>query len=266
MSKKMMNARLPDIKKISVLAVLAILVFSVFASCRQAFTEEETAVAVAENESPGLYLFDYENITVNTTSSIGTLVKNCNIYLDMYGDLIILGELENISGTIKTDMEITMDFLNAGSGIISSAFIPVKTDYLRKGAKYPFSYYFTEKEKYIELSSVKIGVNYRDHNDNFEGNPIARIEDYYYEGDYLKIKGRIINIGEEKIRDLVLLCTFYDSRDRVAFIKECYIPRERMMPEEIQDFTLEILLDDYLKDFSSFHFEVFFKDEIRVNV
>ena len=36
--------------------------------------------------------------------------------------------------------------------------------------------------------------------------------------------------------------------------------------EEVQDFTLEILLDEYLKDFSSFHFEVFFKDEIRVNV
>jgi hypothetical protein len=186
--------------------------------------------------------------------------------MDMYGDLIILGELENISGAIKTDIEITMDFLDAGSGIIHNAVIHVKADYLKKGAKYPFSYYFTERDKYIELSTVKIGVNYRNYNDSFEGNPIAEIEEYFYEEDYLKIEGRIINIGEEKIRDLVLLCTFYDNRDRVVFIKECYIPRERMMPEEVQDFTLEVLLDEYLKDFSSFHFEVFFRDEIRVNV
>lgn len=254
------------IKKISVLLILAILGFSLFISCKQTSEAEENTESIIKNESPGLYLFDYENISLNTTSSIGTLVKNSNIYMDMYGDLIILGELENTSGAIKTDIEITMDFLDAGSGIIHDAVINIKADYLKKGAKYPFSYYFTEREKYIELSTVKIGVNYRNYNDSLEGNPIAEIEDYFYEEDYLKIKGRIINIGEEKIRDLVLLCTFYDNLDRVVFIKECYIPRERMMPEEVQDFTLEVLLDEYLKDFSSFHFEVFFKDEIRVNV
>ena len=217
----------------------------------------------AEITDDGIYLFDYKDITINTTSSIGTEIKNCNIYLDIYGDLIILGELENTSDSIKTDIEMTIDLMGPGPDPIHTAIVPVKADYLRRGARYPFIYYFTDKEKYIELSAVKIGVNYREHNYGFEGNPIAEIEEYYYKGDYLVIKGRVVNIGEEKIKDLKLLCTFYDNKDRVVFIKECYLPRERMMPEEIQEFTLELLLDRYLKDFTRFHFEIFFEDEIK---
>jgi hypothetical protein len=230
---------------------------------------EETGTgmqASAGSRDSGLFLFDYRQISIETTSSVGTRIKNCNIYLDMYGGLVVLGELENTSNTVKTDIEITIDFAAAGQDIIHSAAVPVKAEYLGKGAKCPFIYYYSDSEKYIELSSVRIGVNYRDHNYSFRGNPIARVEEYYYQDDYLVIKGSITNIGEEKIKDLELLCTFYDNRDRVVFIKECYIPRDRMMPQEEQDFTLEMLMDDYLKDFAGFQFQVFFSDEIRVNV
>lgn len=228
--------------------------------------EKEAGTAVPEgSQDPGLYLFDYKDISIDTTSSIGTRIKNCNIYLDLYGDLIVMGELENTSDTIKTDIEITLDFIG-GKTLIQSETMPLKAEYLKKGAKCPFSYYFTDREKYIELSSIKIGVNYRDHNDSFEGNPIVRVGQYSYQDDYLIIEGSIINIGDEKIRDLLLLCTFYDERDRVVLIKECHLSRERMMPAEAQDFRLQVLMDGYLKEFARFSFEVFFADEIRVNV
>jgi len=250
----------------TILLAAALSVLFPLMSCSR-LEEPGTSVPVqADREDPGLYLFDYNDVAIDTTSSIGTKIKNCNIYLDIYGDLIVLGELENISGSIKTDMEITMDFMGHDRSVVHSAAVPLKAEYLRKGAKCPFSHCFTESTKYIELSSVKIGVNYRDHNDSFEGNPIVQVEDYYYRDDYLNIEGSIINIGGERIKDLLLLCTFYDNRDRVVFVKECHLPRERMMAAEEQDFSLEVLLDDYLKRFTTFHFEIFFADEIRVNV
>jgi hypothetical protein len=253
------------IAKYTLLAAAFLILFSLM-SCGRL---EETGTgmqAPAGSQDTGLYLFDYKEISINTTSSVGTRIKNCNIYLDLYGGLMVLGELENISNTVKTDIEITIDFMADGQTIIHSAAVPVKAEYLGKGAKCPFVYHYSDSGKYIELSSVKIGVNYRDHNYSFKGNPIAQVEEYRYQDEYLIIKGSIINIGEEKIKDLVLLCTFYDNRDRVVFIKECFLPRDRMMPQEEQDYILKILLDDYLKDFAGFQFQVFFSDEIRVNV
>jgi len=251
-------------KRTLLAAVPPLLFFLMSCGClEEAGTGMQSAAASRDS---GLYLFDYRQISIDTTSSVGARVKNCNIYLDIYGGLVVLGELENTSNTVKTDIEITIDFEAAGQDIIHSALVPVKAEYLGKGAKCPFIYYYNDSEKYIELSSVRIGVNYRDHNYSFRGNPIARVEEYFYQDDHLVIKGSIKNIGEEKIKDLALLCTFYDNRDRVVFIKECYIPRDRMMPQEEQDFILEMLLDDYLKDFAGFQFQVFFSDEIRVNV
>lgn len=217
------------------------------------------------SESSSLYLFDYKEIILEGTSSVGTKIKNCNVYLDIYGDLVFFGELENTSNTVKTDIEITIDFLNSKGVAIHSLTLPIPVNYLRKGARYPFHYYFTDREKYIDLSMIKTGVNYREYHKNFEGNPIAETENYFYEGDYLIIKGRVINLGKEKIKNIRLLCTFYDNKNRIVFIKECYLMREKMMPSEEQSFELKILLDQYLKEFTHYYFEIFFEDEIRVS-
>ncbi len=215
-------------------------------------------------ESTSLYLFDYREIILKGTSSIGTEIKNCNAYLDIYGDLVFFGELENTTSTIKTDIEITMDFLNSKGDPVHSLAVPIPVNYLRKGAKYPFHYYFTDREKYIDLSMIKAGVNYREYYKGLEGNPIAETENYFYEGDYLIIEGRVINLGKEKIKNIKLLCTFYDNKNRIVFIKECYLMREKMMPLEEQNFTLKVLLDQYLEKFTHYYFEVFFEDEIKV--
>jgi len=241
----------------------ALVMLLLFTACNQSGAVE-TAAAGKENTS--LYFFNYKDISIDTTTSIGIKIQNCNIYLDKYGDLIVLGELENNSGSIETDIETTIDFLDAEGNEIYADIIPVKTDYLRNGARYPFEYHFSESQKYIEISSVKIGVNYRDYKDDLEGNPIAEIEEYSYQDDYLIIEGRIVNIGEKNIKNLKLLCTFYDTKDRVAFIRECYLLRERMIPDEVQNFTLEVYLDQYLQEFSRFRFEIFFKDAIGIGI
>jgi len=212
-----------------------------------------------------LYLFDYKNISIESTESIGAEIKNCNVCLDLYGDLIVLGELENTSQTAKTDIEITLSFISRGGDHILEVFIPVTANYLKSGAKYPFYYYFDEHQKYIEISTIKVGVNYKEYNKNFMGNPIVEVEDYLYKDKYLIIQGKVINIGSEKIKNLKLLCTFYNNKDRVVFIKECYLQREKMMPSEEQMFTLDILLDRYLEEFTHYSFEIFFEDEIRVS-
>jgi len=228
--------------------------------------EIDTAQSTGQNDDSGeLYLFDYKKINIENTSSIGTEIKNCNTYLDLYGDLVFLGELENISRTTKTDIEITLSFISReGTSILETA-IPVTVNYLKSGAKYPFYYYFGDRQRYIEISTIKTGVNYKEYNKNFKGSPIVETEDYFYRDQYLIIRGRVINLGREKIKNLKLLCTFYSDRDKVVFIKECYLKRVEMMPSEEQVFTLEMLLDEYLEEFTHYKFEIFFEDETRVS-
>jgi len=246
-------------------SLLIIISIILLASCMQD-EEISTIQPAAQNDDTGeLYLFDYKKINVESTSSIGAEMKNCNVYLDLYGDLIILGELENTSRTTKTDIEITLSFISRGGTSILEAAIPVPVNYLKNGAKYPFHYYYGDRQKYIEISTIKVGVNYKEYNKNFKGNPIVEIEDYFYRDQYLIIQGRVINLGREKIKNLKLLCTFYNGRDKVVFIKECYLKRINMMPSEEQVFTLEILLDEYLEEFTHYSFEIFFEDEIRVS-
>lgn len=263
MSKKKMNASCKKIIFSFLILFIGFLSAALVLSCQ---TQED--YYGREEESPSsdssLDLFDYKSILIKNTSSIGTKIKNCNVYLDIYGDLVFFGELENTSNIIKTDIEITIDFLNSNKSPIHTATVSIPVNYLRSGARYPFHYYFTEKEKYIDLSIIKTGVNYRQHHKNFEGNPIVEAENYFYEGDYLIIEGKVINLGKEKIKNVKLLCTFYDKKDKIVFIKECYLAREKMMPSEEQEFQLTILLDQYLKEFTHYNFEIFFEDGIKV--
>ena len=237
----------------------------ILSSCTQNPETAEALLAGQNGDNNELYLFDYKKINIESTSSIGAEIKNCNAYLDLYGDLIILGELENTSRTTKTDIEITLSFISRVGDYVMETIIPVPPNYLKSGAKYPFHYYFGDRQKYIEISTIKVGVNYKEYNKNFKGNPIVEIEDYFYKDEYLIIRGRVINLGKEKIKNLKLLCTFYNDRDKVVFIKECYLKRVKMMPSEEQTFTLEILLDEYLEEFTHYNFEIFFEDEIRVS-
>ena len=244
------------------LATISIILLS---SCTQDLETATIQPAGQNDDNDELYLFDYKKINVESTSSIGAEIKNCNVYIDLYGDLIVLGELENASRTTKTDIEITLSFISrVGDSILKTA-IPVQANYLKSGAKYPFHYYYEDRQKYIDISTIKVGVNYKEYNKNFIGNPIVETEDYFYRDQYLVIQGRVINLGREKIKNLKLLCTFYSDRDKVVFIKECYLKRVKMMPSEEQVFTLEILLDEYLKEFTHYSFEIFFEDEIRVS-
>jgi len=121
----------------------------------------------------------------------------------------------------------------------------------------------TEKDKYIDISKIKIGVNYKDCHERFKGNPIVKEESYYYEEDYLIIEGKVINIGEGKIRNLKLFCTFYNDKNQVVFIKQCYLSGEEMIADQEQKFNLKVLLDEYLPVFTHWRFEVFFEDEIE---
>ena len=234
-------------------------------SCMQDMEISDIQPAGQNVDSSDIYLFDYKKIKVESTSSIGAEINNCNVYIDLYGDLIVLGELKNTSRTTKTDIEITLSFVNRGGDSILENTIPVPVNYLKSGAKYPFRYYYGDCKKYIEILKIKAGVNYKEYNKNFKGNPIVEIEDYFYRDQYLIVQGRVINLGKEKIKNLKLLCTFYSERDKVVFIKECYLSRVMMMPSEEQVFTLGILLDEYLKEFTHYEFEIFFEDEIRVS-
>jgi len=257
-------------KHFNLLLIIAVLLFTIISiiflnSCTQDAGTPIIQPTGLDEDNEGLYLFDYKKINIESTSSIGSEIKNSNVYLDFYGDLVILGELENTSRTTKTDIEITLSFIsNTGDKILETV-IPVPVNYLKYKAKYPFHYYYGDRQKYIDILTIKTGVNYKEYNKNFKGNPIVEIEDYYYKDEYFIVRGKVINLGKEKIKNLKLLCTFYNERDKVVFIKEGYLKRVQMMPSEEQGFILEILLDEYLEEFTHYSFEIFFEDEVRVS-
>ena len=274
MWRKMTSADLQRIKIntciifIIFLIIIIFLSFVLLTSCKLKDNPDEKLIisgSYTTADERSLYLFDYEKIKLESTSSIDVKIENCNLYLDIYEDLVILGEVKNVSKVNKTDIEITIDFYDKHGEKIISAVIPAYINYLRGGSRLPFYYYLTEREKYIDVSKIKIGVNYKDYYERFEGNPIVERESYYYKEDYLIIKGKVINIGEEKVRNLKLFCTFYNDKNQVVFIKQCYLAREEMIPGRDQEFTLKILFDRYLPEFTHYRFEVFFEDEIRTS-
>ncbi len=267
MSGKMTSARL--VKKASYIFISLIIIFFFLSciflpSCRS--NEDKNQYTEENGDNGGLYLFDYEKIEVENTSSIDLKISGSNLYLDIYQDLIVLGEIKNVSAENKTDIEITFDFFDKyGSGIIS-ANLPAAVNYLRGGSTLPFWYYVTDREKYINISRLKIGVNYKDCYESFKGNPIVESESYSYAGDYFIIEGRVINLGKSRIRNLKLFCTFYNDRDQVVFIKQCYLPVEEMSGGGEQGFILKVLLDGYLLEFTHYNFSIFFEDDIEMPV
>ncbi|MDD3818251.1 MAG: hypothetical protein PHG41_00200 [Actinomycetota bacterium] len=254
-----------------IIIIFSLILMFMLVSCRPG--DDESTKTVNSNNSNvtrenGLYLFDCEKIKLEGTDTTDIKIKNCNLYIDIYEELVLMGEVENISPGIKTDIGITLDFYGKNGDKIISRTIPAFADYIKTGDRLPFCYYIDEKEKYIDMSVIKIGVNYKDYNEIFEGNPVAKIEKYYYDddGDSLVIEGRVINIGSEKIRNLKLFCTFYNSSGKVVFIRKCYLQREEMIPDEEQNFSLKILFDEYIPEFTNYRFEVFFEDAIKTPV
>lgn len=217
-----------------------------------------------ENEEINIDYFDYKNIKIENTYSIGVKIKNCNLVLDYFGDLILFGEIENLSSWNKTSMVVTFDFYDKKGEVLFKDKMPMNINYLRISSKMPFCYVIKDKNKYIDIGRIKIGINYKDYYKLLEGNAVAKKEKFYYKDDILHIDGKVINIGESKICNLTLLATFYDKKDMVVFIKKCYLSKQELLAKEQEDFNLEVLLSRYAPEFTHYDFEVFFEDSVKM--
>jgi hypothetical protein len=234
---------------------------------KQTGTGEENPQNAGSNQddgSPSASLFDYTAIKVDTTKSLDTEINNCGIYLDIYGDLLILGEIKNSSLSYKTNVEITFDFYNSKGEVIDSQRVRTIADYILPGKSFPFSFIYDKRSKYIDVSKVKVGVNYKNYNKSFKGFPVAARENFYYIDDMMIINGNLSNIGSSDIEDLKLTGVFYNYRNRVVFLKECYLTEDKLYAGQSEDFVLKILLDEYTPQFTHFKFEASFRDTLKV--
>lgn len=220
-------------------------------------------LADLDTEDHPLYYFDYQRIDIDATSGIDIKIKSCNLYLDIYGDLIILGEIENSSFINKTDIEITFDFYDRYGEKIISETTPGLSTYLGGHVSMPFFFYLKDREKYIDIHRVKVGINYKNFFERFKGNPVVKGENFYYQDDKLVIEGKVINLGKKRVENLKVLATFYNEKEKVVFIKQGYLPRQELDPLEEQDFILKVLLDEYLKSFTNYNIEVFFEESLH---
>ncbi len=216
--------------------------------------------ATAEIKSEPLYFFDYKKINIEKAGSIDVKIENCNLYVDMYGDLVIVGEVENMSSVTKTNIEITFSFYDKEGEEILFSKIPAYASHLREGSRVPFFYHLDDKEKYIDINKIKIGINYKNYYDKFKGNPVVKDEKFYYQDNIMVIEGEVVNLGKRRVENLKLLCTFYNRRDQVVFIKQCCLPKEELESLEGQNFILKILLDEYLPPFTHYRMGIFFED------
>jgi len=244
--------------------IFLILALLFVCSCAREPTGQLVSDQVTETNQESFYYFDYTSIDIQKTAAIDLKLKNLNLYVDIYGNLVILGELENESQVNKSDVVFTFDFLNSKGQNIFSVEQKSKTKYLLSGQSLPFCQYVDQKDRYIEIATVKIGVNYKNFYERFSGNPVVQEEKFYYQDQYMIVEGQLINLGMTRTEDLVLLATFYNQMGKVVFIRECYIPQKELGPQRREPFKLKILLDQYLPEFTSYSFSVFFKDSIKV--
>ena len=229
--------------------------------------EESSETALTQSEGlpqtgEDIFLFDYNGIRINDTSALDMKIKNCNVFQDMFGDLIVLGEIKNNSEVTKTNMEITFSIIDVKKNTFDFIKLPAYTEYLRGGYTLPFDFIYENRAGYINIAEIKIGLNYRNYNKEFRGFPVISDEGFFYNKDTLTIKGTVFNLGSNEIEDLKLLCTFYNKKNQVVFIRECFLEQDKLKAREKQDFEISVLLDDYIKDFTSYNIEVFFRDAI----
>jgi hypothetical protein len=238
-----------------------------FVSCQKegliTNNQAETVASESSEEDDQFYFFDYTKIIIDTTQSIDIKIKNTNMYADIYGDLLILGEIVNFSTINKTDIEFTFNFYNKLDNLIDSGALEASANYLKIGGVLPFVYNYEEKSKYIDIAKIKIGINYKNYNKDLIGNPVIASENFYYDKDILKIEGKVINTGQNKIEDLKLLGTFYNNKNQVVFIRKCNYSKNSLLPLEDEKFTLDILMDEYIQPFTHYKIEAFFKDSLK---
>jgi hypothetical protein len=213
-----------------------------------------------------IYFFDYSSVKIEPTQSMDLLIKNCNIYMDIYGDIIVLGEIENLSNAWKTDIEITFNFNDSSGTEIDFVKTPAFASYLQPGSIMPFYLVYTERPNYINISSVKIGTNFRNYNKSPKGLPILAEENRGFTDKIFNVNGKVTNIGDNSIEDLKIFCTFYNLKNQVVFIKKCYIKEDMMDPLEEQDYSLEVLMDEYLPEYTHYRFGAFFRDSLKIPV
>ena len=225
--------------------------------------QAETAAPDSLEKDDQIYFFDYTKIIIDTTQSQDIKIKNSNIYADIYGDLLILGEVVNSSTINKTDLEITFNFYDKLDNLIDSKTLQAFANYLKIGGVLPFIYNYEEKRKYIDIAKIKIGINYKDYNKDLIGNPIAANENFYYSKDILKIEGKVINLGQNGIEDLKLLATFYNNKNQVVFVRKCNYLKNNLLPSEEENFNLDVLMDEYIQFFTHYGIEAFFKDSLK---
>lgn len=224
----------------------------------------EDLSSVSDDGSPNTSLFDYTSVRINTTKTLDTEIKNCGIYLDIYGDLLIMGEIKNSSSLYKTNVEITFDFYNSKGEILDSQTVKTIADYILPGKSFPFSFIYDKRSKYIDLSEIKVGVNYKNYNKSFGGFPVVARKNFYYIDDIMVINGNLSNIGTSDIEDLKLTGVFYNYKNKVVFLKECYLESDNLVAGQHEDFVLKILLDEYKPQFTHFKFEASFRDTLKV--
>jgi hypothetical protein len=218
----------------------------------------------SEDGSLNASLFDYTAIKIDPTKSLGTEVINSNIYLDIDGDLMILGEIKNSSTLYITNLEVTFDFFNSKGDILDTQKVKTIADYILPGKSFPFSFVYDKRSKYINISKVKIGVNYKNYNKSFQGFPVAAKKNFYYIDDMMVINGNVSNIGSSDIENLKLTGVFYNYKNKVVFLKETYLSSDKLFAGQSKDFVLKILLDEYTPQFTHFKFEASFRDTLKV--
>jgi len=232
---------------------------------KESLTDESPANTLASpSEKDAIYFFDYSSVKIEPTQSIDLLIKNCNIYMDIYGDMIVLGEIENFSSAWKTNIEITFNFNDTSGREIDFVKIPAIASYLQPGSRMPFYLAYTARSNYINISSIKIGTNFKNYNKSPKGLPIVAEEKKGFINKIFNVSGKVTNIGENSIEDLKIFCTFYNLKNQVVFLKKCFIKDDSMDPLDQQDFGLEVLMDEYLPEFTHYRFGAFFRDSLKI--
>ena len=225
---------------------------------------QTTEEKLEETEKSTVYAFDFEDIEIRSTQALDLEIRNCNLYMDMYGDLVLLGEVLNTSNRSKTDVEITIDFIKPDGDLLETQTVASYVNYIQPGKRMPFYLIYTERKKYRDISDIEVGINYNNYNKDFKGLPVVAGENFYYEDDILIINGSIQNIGQSDVEDLKLFCTFYDLKDRVVFVKEGYLENREIGVFDKQDFKIKVLLDEYIQPFTHYRLDVFFRDSFKV--
>lgn len=159
-------------------------------------------------------------------------------YMDSFGYLHVVGEVQNIGDVAVHYVKIVVTFYDSSHVVVATDFSYTTLDVILPGRKSPFDILFTETSQIPKIDHYSLTVTFSATVSKPIGLQILSNSSYVDQWGYLHIVGEIKNIGSVKTTFVKIIATFYDQSGSVVDCDFTYSNPDELDPGQVAPFDI----------------------------